>query len=113
MADSNGLFDSVYKGAVNATPAEVSKVALDIGAYQILNLAAAVTYVLVYYKLAASVTFGTTVPDFVIALPVSGGATLHFGGKGWRTRGPLTLCASTDAAGAGNPSAYVSLWKAR
>lgn len=110
---SDGLYDSLYSAEVDETPAQVSAVPVDIGAYHILNLEAAVTYILVYYKLAADVTFGTTVPDESIALPASGGATLNFAGDGWRTRGPLTLCASTDASGAGTPDAHVTLWRAR
>jgi hypothetical protein len=110
---SDGLYDSLYSAAVTGTKAEVSAVPVDIGGYHILNNAAAISYVQVFYKLAADVTVGTTAPDFVIPLPASGGATINFAGKGWRTRGPLTLACTTTRTGSSTATADVCLWKAR
>ena len=109
----SGSFDTFYSASVTGTKAEVSAVPVDIGAYHILNNAAAISYVQVFYKLAADVTVGTTVADVVIPLPASGGATLNFEGKGWRTRGPLTLAVTTTRTGSSTATADVVLWKAR
>lgn len=109
----SGSFDTFYSASVTGTKAEVSAVPVDIGAYHLLNNAAAITYVQVFYKLAADVTVGTTVADVVIPLPVSGGATLNFEGQGWRTRGPLTLAATTTRTGSTTATIDVVLWKAR
>lgn len=113
MAGGTGLFDSLFHSAVDGTKVQVSAVPVDIGAYHILNTVAAITYVQFFYKLAASVTVGSTTPDFTIALPASGGATLNFSGKGWRTRGPLTIASTTTATGSTGAASHVSLYKAR
>lgn len=39
--------------------------------WHIHNVAAAITYIQVFNKLAANVTVGTTVPDFVLGIPAS------------------------------------------
>lgn len=109
----SGSFDTFYNASVTGTKAQVSAVPCAIGAYHLLNNAAAITYLQVFYKLAADVTVGTTVPDAVIPLPVSGGATLNFEGKGWLTRGPLTLAATTTRTGSTTATVDVTLWKAR
>lgn len=109
----SGSFDTFYSASVTGTKAQVSAVPVDIGAYHILNNAAAISYVQVFYKLATDVTVGTTVADAVIPLPASGGATLNFEGKGWRTRGPLTLAVTTTRTGSSTATADVLLWKAR
>jgi len=109
----SGSFDTFYSASLTGTKAQVSAVPVDIGAYHMLNNAAAITYVQVFYKLAADVTVGTTVADVVIPLPASGGATLNLEGKGWRTRGPLTLAATTTRTGSTTATVDVVLWKAR
>lgn len=108
----SGQFDSLYSASVTGTKAQVSAVPVNIGAYHILNNAAAISYVQCFYKLATDVTVGTTVPDVVIPLPASGGATLNFEG-GWLTRGPLTLAVTTTRGGSTTATADVVLWKAR
>jgi hypothetical protein len=114
MADSNGLFDVLYSAAVTGTKAEVSVVPVDIGGYHILNNAAAISYVQVFYLPAASVTVGTTVANFVIPLPASGGATAFLGAKGLRTRGTgLTLACTTTRTGSTTATADVLLFRAR
>jgi len=113
MPMANGAFDSLFSAAVTGTKVQVSAVPVDIGAYQMLNNAAAITYVQVFYKLAADVTVGTTVPDVVIPLPVSGGATINFSGSGWRTRGALTLASTTTRGGNSTATTDVVLWKCR
>lgn len=110
---SDGLYDSLFSAAVTGTKVQVSAVPVDIGGYHMLNNAAAITYVQVFYKLAADVTVGTTVADVVIPLPVSGGATINFAGKGWRTRGPLTLASTTTRTGNTTATTDVVIWKAR
>jgi len=112
MSMAAGAYDSHFHAAVT-TAAQVSAVPIDIGSYHILNLTAAVAYIQVFYKLAANVTLGTTVADFHIPLPASGGATLNFGGSGWRTRGPLTLASTTDTTGSTTAASFVSLYKCR
>ena len=109
----SGSFDAFYSASVTGTKAQVSAVPVDIGAYHLLNNIAGITYLQVFYKLAADVTVGTTVPDIVIPLPASGGATLNFEGKGWRTRGPLTLAATTSRTGSSTATVDVTLWRAR
>lgn len=108
----SGHLDSCYSASVTGTKAQVSAVPLNIGAYHLLNNAAAITYVQVFYKLAADVTVGSTTPDVVIPLPASGGATLLFD-EGWLTRGPLTLAATTTRTGSSTATVDVVLWKAR
>jgi hypothetical protein len=110
---SDGIYDSCFSASVTGTKVEVSAVPLDIGAYHMLNNAAAITYVQVFYKLAAAVTVGSTAADVVIPLPVSGGATINFAGKGWRTRGPVTMAATTTRTGSSTATVDVVLWKAR
>lgn len=109
----SGSFDTFYSASVTGTKAQVSAVPVDIGAYHMLNNAAAISYVQVFYKLAADVTVGTTAPDVVIPLPTSGGATLNFEGMGWRTRGALTLAATTTRTGSTTATVDVTLWRAR
>jgi hypothetical protein len=113
MPSGTGSFDTLYNAAVTGTVLQVSAVPVDIGAYHILNTVAAITYVQFFYALAASVTIGTTVPSFVVALPASGGATLNLSGQGWRTRGPLSLASTTTPTGLTGAATYISLWKAR
>ena len=113
MSVSNGSFDTFFSASVTGTKVQVSAVPVDIGAYHMLNNAAAITYVQVFYKLAAAVTVGTTVPDVVIPLPVSGGATINFSGSGWRTKGPLTLACTTTRTGNSTATVDITLWKAR
>ena len=109
-----GCYDSVFSASVTGTKVQVNAQPMDIGAYHILNNAAAISYLQVFYKLAASVTVGTTVPDVVIPLPASGGATINFEGSGWRTRGDgLTLACTTTRGGASTATADVQLWKCR
>lgn len=43
------------------------------------NTTAAVAYLQIFYKAAASVTLGTTVPDAVIPIPASGGIGVDTG----------------------------------
>lgn len=117
-----GSYDTFFSAAVTSTKVQVSAVPVDIGAYQMLNNAAAITYIQVFYKLAADVTVGTTVPDVVIPLPVSGGATIHFGGTGWRTKAGsvsgvaspgLTLASTTTRGGSTTATTDIILWKCR
>lgn len=108
----SGALDTCYSASVTGTKAQVSATPLSIGAYQLLNNAAAITYLQVFYKLAADVTVGTTTADVVIPLPASGGATLFFD-KGWLTRGPLTLAATTTRTGSTTATVDVVLWRAR
>jgi hypothetical protein len=108
-----GSFDSLYNAAVAGTVLQVSAVPVEIGAYHMLNTTAAIAYVQVFYLAAASVTLGTTVANFVIALPASGGATLNMEGRGWLTRGPLSLAGTTTATGNTGAAVYVSLWRCR
>jgi hypothetical protein len=112
MPSGTGSFDTLYNGAVT-TAVQISAVPVDIGAYHILNTVAAITYIQIFYKLSASVTLGTTVADYVIGLPASGGATLNLSGQGWRTRGPLTIASTTTPTGLTTALSHVSLWKAR
>jgi len=109
----DGIFDSLFNAAVAGTVVNVDVVPVDIGAYHMLNTVAAITYVQFFYKAAADVTLGTTVANFVVALPVSGGATINFSGKGWRTRGPLSVACTTTATGLTGAAVYISLWRAR
>lgn len=113
MGGGTGMFDTLFSAAVTGTKVQVSAVPVDIGAYHMLNNAAAITYVQVFYKLAADVTVGTTVADAVIPLPVSGGATINFSGQGWRTRGPLTLASTTTRTGNTTATTDVLIFKAR
>jgi len=113
MPMAAGSFDSHYNAPVTGTVLNVSAVPIDIGSYHILNTVAAITYIQFFYKVAASVTLGTTVADFTIGLPASGGATLHFGGSGWRTRGPLSIASTTTPTGSTGALSHVSLWKCR
>lgn len=107
------MLDTCFSASVTGTKVQVSAVPLDIGAYHILNNAAAISYIQCFYALAADVSVGTTVANFVIPLPASGGATLDLSGEGWRTRGPLTLACTTTRTGSSTATADVCLWKRR
>lgn len=68
------------------------------------NTTAAVAYLQVFLKPAASVTLGTTAPDLVFPLPANGGLTLNLsegwfvGGNGFSIAGTTTRTGSTGAA---------------
>ena len=111
---SAGMIDVLYSGVMTGTKAQVSDVEQDIAGYHILNETAALSYLQIYYKLAAAVTVGTTVADLVIPLPASGGATMKFEGKGWRTRGTgLTIAHTTTSTGAVSAAGYATIWRSR
>lgn len=109
-----GMFDVFFQASVTGTKVEASAVPVDIGAYHLLNNAAAISYLQVFFLRSTDVTVGTTTPNVVIPLPASGGATLNFEGAGWRTRGAgLTLACTTTRTGSTTATCDVILWKAR
>ena len=72
-ATSGGL--SFYNASVAGTKAAVKASAGQLYGYHILNTTAAIAYVQCFNVASASVTVGTTTPDFVLGLPANGGAT--------------------------------------
>lgn len=70
-----------FSASVNATKQQVKATAGLVYGWQILNNTAAIAYVQVFNLASASVTVGTTVPDYVIPLPgnstTGAGATIN------------------------------------
>jgi hypothetical protein len=99
-----------YSASVNATKAEVdANNAVRVFGIVLLNNVAAIGYLQMFFKPAASVTVGTTTPDMVIPLPSSGGLTLSFP-DGWLLGGSgLTLAGTTTRTGSTNNAIDVVL----
>ena len=111
---SAGMVDKLFSAATSGTKVELSTVEQDIVGYHLVNETAALAYVQVFYRLASEVTVGTTTPDVVIPLPASGGATMQFTDKGWRTRGTgLTIASTTTSSGAVSAACFATFWRSR
>ncbi len=108
----SGLYYTLFSASVTGTKVEVSPSPVSIGAYHILNNAAAISYVQCFYLAVGDVTVGSTTPDVALALPASGGAALLIKG-GWLTKGPLTIAVTTTRTGSTTATADVTFWRAR
>jgi hypothetical protein len=108
---SQGMLVSHLSTAVAGTVLVGSTVQTTIGLIEIANTTAAIAYVQFFWLAAASVTLGTTVPNFVIPVPASGGVVLPFDGS-WLTGGTAWSYASTTTA-TGNSAAaqYINIWR--
>jgi len=80
------------KTAIKATPCQVH-------GWHIVNQTAAEAFVQVFDKAAADVTVGTTVADYVIPLPASGGAVLPLNHVGLLHSIGLVIACTTTATG--------------
>lgn len=88
-----------YSASNTGTKAEVSAVPVRIGSIILYNTTAAVAYLQIFCTPAASVTVGTTAPNWVIPMPATGGLTLTFP-DGWSLGGTgLTIAATTTRTG--------------
>jgi hypothetical protein len=109
-----GAVDILYSAAVGGTVLDVSNVPAYISNYHIGNTTAAVAYLQIFWKAAASVTLGTTVPDVVLLIPASGGATQCFEDEGWKTRGTaFSVAGTTTRSGLTAAILEVTLFKKR
>jgi hypothetical protein len=67
-----------FNDAVDATKATVKAAPTRLHLLKLRNTTGAAAYLQVFDKLAADVTVGTTVPDFVIPLAANEGTTVPF-----------------------------------
>ena len=108
------MVDKLFSGVMNGTVAQMAADTQDIVGYHLVNDTAALSYAQVFYKLAAEVTLGTTVADVVIPLTASGGATMQFSDKGWRTRGTgLSIAHTTTPTGLTSAAGFATFWRSR
>lgn len=98
-----------YSASVNATKAEVSAVPVTIRSITLLNNVAAPGYLQMFFQPASGVTVGTTVADFVVPLPTSGGVSITLPG-GWYLGGSgLTIAGTTTRTGNTNNAIDVAI----
>lgn len=98
-----------YSASVNATKAEVSATPVIIRSLTLLNNAAAIGYLQMFFQAASGVTVGTTVPDMVIPLPASGGVSITLP-DGWFLGGSgLTIAGTTTRTGAVSSATDVAI----
>lgn len=72
-ASATATGSTIYKNAaLKATKAQVKGSGANLYGYHIYNLDSSVTYLQFFNVLAAGVTVGTTVPDFVLVVPANG-----------------------------------------
>lgn len=78
----------------------------------VLNTVAAVTYFQIFFKPAASVTVGTTVPDLSFGIPASAAFSLPIPPNGIRCGGNgITVASTTTREGStGAATAYNIAW---
>lgn len=85
-------------GSVNATKQAISAKPYEIHGWQIVNQTGAEAFVQVFNKAVGDVTVGTTVPDWFLPLPASGGAAVGLP-KGIPMSVALTIACTTTKGG--------------
>lgn len=91
------------------TKVQVKGSAGQVYGWQILNNTAAIAYIQVFNALAASVTLGSTTPDYVLPLPPSSGATLALD-LGIAHGTGITVAATTTRGGSTTAACDVVMW---
>lgn len=103
-----------FNDAVAGTKAEVTQgLNAKLFSLHVRNTTAAIAYLQVFFALAAAVTVGTTVPDFVISLPTNAASDfvkdLEFAnGLGKLGTSGITLAGTTTSTGATGAAISVS-----
>lgn len=111
MSEANRIFSQAVTNTVVNVDANNPIVLRQIIA---INTSAALNFVQIFKKPAASVTLGTTVPDIVLAIPASatslgGGISLNFG-DGVRTTGTgFSLAVTTTRTGSTAPTSAAEI----
>lgn len=86
----------IFKAAVVGAKTAVKATPCQVHGWQIVNQTAAEAFVQVFDKAVGDVTVGTTVPDYVIPLPASGGAVLPADTIGFRHDIGLVIACTTS-----------------
>ena len=112
MQSGGGSLTHLLSVQVGSGKADVSENPTYVGHIHVSNTTAAIAYLQIFWKAAASVTLGTTIPDVVLPVPASGGFFGPFIGEGWRTGGTAWSIAGTTTR-TGNSAALldVVIWK--
>lgn len=109
---SRGCLVHHKSAEVGGTVLDFSNQPTYVGSIEFANTTAALAYVQIFWKAAASVTLGTTVADVVIGLPASGGMALSFPDEGWRTQGTdWSMAVTTTRTGLTAALTSVTVWK--
>jgi hypothetical protein len=101
VPQTSGGMPLPFSASVNATKQQVKGSAGQVYGYHILNNTAAIAYMQVFDKASASVTVGTTTPDYVIPLPASFGATLEISTGVAHANGITVACTTTRTGSTG------------
>lgn len=109
---SQGNLEPALSSAITGTVIVGSTTPTRIGLIEVANTTAAIAYIQIFWLAAASVTLGTTAPNFVIPVPASGGVVLPFDGA-WTTGGggAWSLASTTTATGSTNAAQYINIWR--
>lgn len=102
-----------YSASVNATKAQVKGSAGTVFGWSILNTTSAIAYCQVFDKASASVTVGTTAPDYVIPIPANsttGAGSNIFSEKGWSHANGITIACTTTRTGSTNAACDVLIF---
>lgn len=108
-ATSGGL-GLPFSASVNATKQQVKGSAGQVYGWSILNTTSAIAYCQVFNLASASVTVGTTTPDYVIPIPANGttGAGNNMLGEIGIAHGTgITVCCTTTRTGSTNAACDV------
>jgi hypothetical protein len=99
-----------FSASVNATKAQVKGSAGQVYGWNIVNNTAAIAYCQVFNLASASVTVGTTTPDYVIAIPgnsTTGAGNAMLGEIGIAHSTGITICCTTSRTGSTNAACDV------
>ncbi len=111
VPQTSGGFGLPFSASVNATKQQVKGTAGQLYGYHILNTTSAIAYMQVFDKASASVTVGTTVADYIIPLPASGGATIEIS-TGIAHATGITIACTTTRTGSTNAACDVVIFYA-
>jgi|SRR6185369_2438884 len=100
----------IFKAAVAATKTPVKATPCQLHGWQIVNQTAAEAFVQVFDKADADISVGTTVPDYVIPLPASGGAVLPLNKVGFRHDIGLEIACTTTPTGSSGAACDVLMF---
>lgn len=101
MSNFPPIIKPIFSAAVGATKVAVKATPCQVHGWLIVNPQAVEVFLQVFDALAANVTVGTTVADYVIPLPASGGAVLPLNHVGIRHDVGLTVACTTTPTGSG------------
>lgn len=102
-----------YSASVNATKAQVKGSAGTVFGWSIMNTTSAIAYCQVFNLASASVTVGTTTPDYVIPIPANattGAGSNIFSEKGWSHSTGITIACTTTRTGSTNAACDVLMF---